>query len=68
MDIENTGRKTEILMRFRTYVPKDNVTATSTDGKMTVIQPRTFGKKIGQRKRKINERTTTIKKIKQENA
>ena len=26
---------------------------------MTVIKPRTLGKKIGQRKRKVNELTTT---------
>ena len=29
---------------------------------MTVIKPRTLGKKIGQRKRKVNERTTTTEK------
>jgi hypothetical protein len=27
-----------------------------------VLKPRPLGKKIGQRKRKINERTTTFKK------
>jgi hypothetical protein len=37
---------------------------TSTDGAMTVLKPRSLGKKIGQRKRKINERTTTFKKKK----
>ena len=50
--------------RFRNFVPKDKLTATSTDGKMTVIKPRSHGRKIGQRKRKINERSTTIKKQK----
>jgi hypothetical protein len=33
-------------------------------GAMTVLKPRSLGKKIGQRKRKINERTTTFKKKK----
>jgi hypothetical protein len=37
---------------------------TSTDGRTTVLKPRPLGKKIGQRKRKINERTTTFKKKK----
>ena len=42
-------------------MPKDKKTVTSTDGAMTVLKPRSLGKKIGQCKRKINERTTTIK-------
>jgi hypothetical protein len=37
---------------------------TSTDGQMTVIKPRSNCRKIGQRKRNINERTTTYKKTK----
>ena len=45
-------------------MPKDKKTVTSTDGAMTVLKPRSLGKKIGQRKRKINERTTTFKKKK----
>jgi hypothetical protein len=52
--------------RFRNFVPKDKKTATSTDGHLTVIQPRALGKKLGQRKRKINERTTSFKKIKED--
>jgi len=38
---------------------EDNKTVTSTDGLTTIIAPRTHGKKIGQRKRKIKERTIT---------
>ena len=53
-----------LVKRFRNFVPKDNKTVTSTDGQTTVIPPRTHGKKIGQRKRKVNERTTTFKKMK----
>jgi hypothetical protein len=50
---------------FRLHVPKDKNTVTSTDGTTTVIPPRIIGKKIGQRTRKINERTTSFKKCKQ---
>jgi hypothetical protein len=45
-------------------VPKDKKTVISTDGTTTVLKPRPLGKKTGQRKRKINERTTTFKKKK----
>jgi hypothetical protein len=47
--------------RFAGYIPMDKRVISSTDGMMNVIKPRTFGKKIGQRKRKINERTTTFR-------
>jgi hypothetical protein len=45
-------------------VLKDKKTVTSTDGTTIVLKPRPLGKKIGHRKRKINERTTTFKKKK----
>ena len=53
-----------LFKRLRRFVPKDKKTVTSTDGAMTVLKPRSLGKKIGQCKRKINERTTTFKKKK----
>ena len=52
--------------RFRNFVPKDKKTATSTDGHLTVIKPRALGKKLGQRKRNITERTTSFKKMKED--
>ncbi|CAG2224703.1 MLL1 [Mytilus edulis] len=53
-----------LTKRFKSYIPPDKRVITSTDGRMNVIKPRALGKKIGQRKRKINERTTTFKKKK----
>ena len=53
-----------LFKRFKGYIPKDKRVISSTDGMMNVIKPRTFGKKIGQRKRKINEQTTTFRKKK----
>ena len=53
-----------LYKRFRLFTPKDTKTVTSTDGKMTVIQPRSLGKKIGQIKRKKTDRTVTVKKQK----
>ncbi|CAC5400573.1 unnamed protein product [Mytilus coruscus] len=53
-----------LTKRFKSYIPPDKRVITSTDGMMNVIKPRALGKKIGQRKRKINERTTTFKKKK----
>lgn len=50
--------------RFRRFIPKDQKTITSTDAQMTVIKPRSHGRKLGQRKRKVNERTTSFKKMK----
>ena len=59
---QNSGGEGDYLnVRF---VPKDKKTVTSTDGTTTVLKPRSLGKKIGQRKRKINERTTAFKKKK----
>ena len=52
------------FIRFRNHLPPDQKTVTSKDGLVTVIKPRTRGRKKGQLKRKINERTTTIKKTK----
>ena len=43
---------------------KDKKTVKSTDGQTVIAQPRSLGKKLGQRKRKVNERTQTFKKYK----
>jgi hypothetical protein len=51
-----------LFKRLRRFVPKDKKTVTSTDGTTTMLKPRSLCKKIGQRKRKINERITTFKK------
>ena len=56
---EERGR---LYRRFRLYIPKDKKTVTSTDGKLTIVKPRTLGKKVGQKKRKRNEKTLTQKK------
>jgi hypothetical protein len=52
--------------RFRLYIAKDKDkdVVTATDRQTCVRQPRFLGRKIGQRKRKINERTTTYKRTK----
>ena len=57
-------RRDRLFKRLRRFVPKEKKTVTSTDGTTTVLKPRPLGKKIWQRKRKINERTTTFKKKK----
>ena len=59
------SERQRLYRRFRLHVPKDKNTVTSTDRTTTVIPPRILGKKIGQRKRNINERTTSFKKCKQ---
>lgn len=61
---KTTEERDRHYKRLRQFIPKDKMTVTSTDGKMTVVQPRSLGKKIGQHKRKINERTKTFKKTK----
>jgi hypothetical protein len=53
------------VAQYIMHVPKDKNAVTSTDGTTTAIPPRILGKKIGQRKRTINERTTSFKKCKQ---
>lgn len=59
---QNSGGEQRLFKRLRRFVPKDKKTVTSTDRTMTVLKPISLGKKIGQRKRKINEWTTTFKK------
>ena len=54
----------KIYNRFRNYVERDRRIITASDGRTKVVGPRTMGKKIGQSKRKVAERTTTIKKRK----
>jgi len=63
--VSKTDSERRLYRRFRLHVPKDKNTVTSTDRTTTVIPPRILGKKIGQRKRNINERTTSFKKCKQ---
>ena len=55
-----------LYRRFRLYIAKDKDkdVVTSTDGQTCVRHPRSLGRKIGRRKRKIKERTTTYKRTK----
>jgi hypothetical protein len=55
-----------LYRRCRLYIAKDKDkdVVTATDRQTCVRQPRSLGRKIGQRKRKINERTTTYKRTK----
>ena len=53
-----------LYRRFRLYIAKDKDVVTSTDGQTCVRQPQSMGRKIGQRKRKIKERTITYKRTK----
>ena len=62
---KSDSERQQLCRCFRLHVPKDKNTVTSTEGTTTVIPPRILGKKIGQRKRKLNERTTSFKKCKQ---
>lgn len=59
---KTSDERDRLFKRFKAYQPPDKGTVTSTDGNINVIKPRSLGKKIGQRKRKINERTTTFKR------
>ena len=61
---KTTVERYKLFTRFRKYVEKDRRLVTASDGRTKVVGPRTMGKKIGQTKRKITERTTTIKKQK----
>lgn len=53
--------------KFRRYVYSTDRLVTSTDGKTAVLAPRTDGKKPGQRKRKINAKTLSLKHKRQKN-
>ncbi|MES9880449.1 MAG: hypothetical protein ABW185_06150 [Sedimenticola sp.] len=57
-------QRTKLFARFRQYIIKVPGFVTSTDGHSTVVAPKTHGRKPGQRKRKVNVRTTTAKKAK----
>lgn len=61
---KTTDERDRHYKRLRSFRPKDQKTVTSTDGLTTIVKPRSLGKKLGQRKRKVNERTQTIKKHK----
>ena len=58
-------QRTTLYRRYRQFVVKDQNLVTSTDGRTTVVAPKTNGKKPGQRKIKINVRTVTVKKAKE---
>ena len=60
---QNSGGERDYLNVCNVLCPRTR-RLTSTDGTTTVLQHISLGKKIGQRKRKINERTTTFKKKK----
>ena len=57
-------QRTRHYSRFRNYKVIHPSIVTSTNGLATVVAPKTHGKKPGQRKRKVNERTTTVTKRK----
>jgi transposase-like protein len=59
---KTTDERDRHFKRFRNFMATNKNTVTSTDGRMTVVRPKNLGKKKNQRKRKINERTTTYKK------
>ena len=58
------AQRLRLYKRFRNFVPTDGRILTSTDGRTEIIAPRTLGRKPGQRKRGINERTRTNKRKK----
>ncbi|MES9883125.1 MAG: hypothetical protein ABW185_19850 [Sedimenticola sp.] len=57
-------QRDKLISRFRSYTIKVPGFVTSTDGHSTVVAPRTHGRKPGQRMRKVNVRTTTVKRRK----
>lgn len=57
-------QKTNHFRRFRSFVPSDGKMVTSTDGKTTVLAPKTNGRKPGQVKRKPKTLTITNKRAK----
>lgn len=57
-------QRTRHYKKFRNYQFSDTGLMTSTDGQSTIVAPKTLGKKPGQRKRKVTERTTTVTKRK----
>ena len=59
---KTADERNRLYRRFRLFSYKTKGVVTSTDGRTKVVEPRTLGKKIGQQKRKVNERTNTIKK------
>ena len=63
--VEKTkDQRQKIFKKFRNFIPTDEGILTSTDGQTDILAPRTHGRKPGQRKRGINERTKTNKKTK----
>ena len=63
--ISITDNQRQILYkRFRLHKPEVSGMMTSTDGQTSIVPPKTNGKKPGQRKRKINAKTTSFKRQK----
>ena len=60
-------QKVNIYNRIRHHVPKEGTQVTLTDGKTTVLAPRTNGRKPGQRKRKPKTISFSFKKKKKLN-
>ena len=62
---KTNAQRLKLFKKFRSFVPTDGRVLTSTDGKSEIIAPRTLGRKPGQRKRGVNERTRTNKRRKE---
>ena len=61
---KTNAQRQKLYRKFRKFVATDDGVLTSTDGQTEIIAPRTHGRKPGQRKRGINERTRTNKRKK----
>ena len=53
------AQRKKLYGKFRHFVPMDSKYMTSSDGRTEIVAPRMKGRKPGQTKRKVNERTTT---------
>lgn len=56
-------QRSNLYKKFRSYKTNKSL-VNSTNGRCTVVEPRTNGKKPGTRKRKVNIKTRTSKKVK----
>ncbi|XP_052778803.1 uncharacterized protein LOC128216276 [Mya arenaria] len=59
MTLEQRSRH---FSKYRNYLFTNPRLLTSTNGQVTIVAPKTLGRKPGQRRRKVNERTTTLTK------
>ena len=62
---KSVEQRNRLYRKFRAFIPGRDHLLLSTDGCNEIVAPKTRGKKPCQRKRQINERTTTSKKSKQ---